>query len=529
MKTSLPVLAVLLALSFCAAAQNAGKPNFAKVPGVIVDYSPAASRIYIGSPSLVILPDNTYAASHDFFGPGSSRDTTAVFGSLDKGKTWKKFTELTGQWWSTLFVHHNALYILGTSREYGHTVIRRSQDGGRTWTNPVDANSGLLLADAKYHCAPVPVVIHNGRLWRAMEDAMGPGGWGTCFRAFMMSAPVEADLLKADNWTCSTRLPGNTNWLTNDFRGWLEGNAVVTPAGKLVDILRCDTISPNEKAAIVSISEDGKTAVFDPQKGFVDFPGGAKKFTIRPDKSSGQYWTLATIVPAQHRRLKPGGVRNTLALTCSPDLTNWTVQCILLYHSDTIKVGFQYVDWQFEGDDIVALCRTGFDDGLGGAHNNHDANFLTFHRFANFRRLTVKDSMSFGGVPHETAELTITGFEFELGTLDNGQRAFANRTYVWENVPAELRQWQFTRTSGGARAGITVKAKRDAAVHFATAASQKGVDTTGWAPAPALKFGYTDQGHTEMAVFKRNLAAGQEIPIPQGNWSGGILLFKPAK
>jgi hypothetical protein len=27
------------------------------------------------------------------------------------------------------------------------------------------------------------------------------------------------------------------------------------------------------------------------------------------------------------------------------------------------------------------------DDGLGGAHNNQDANFLTFHRIGNFRRL----------------------------------------------------------------------------------------------------------------------------------------------
>jgi hypothetical protein len=33
------------------------------------------------------------------------------------------------------------------------------------------------------------------------------------------------------------------------------------------------------------------------------------------------------------------------------------------------------VDWQFERSDIIAACRTAYDDGLGGAHNNHDANF----------------------------------------------------------------------------------------------------------------------------------------------------------
>ena len=50
------------------------------------------------------------------------------------------------------------------------------------------------------------------------------------------------------------------------------------------------------------------------------------------------------------------------------------------------------VDWQFDGEDIIAACRTAFDDAEGGAHNNHDANYLTFHRFANFRRLTQADS-----------------------------------------------------------------------------------------------------------------------------------------
>ena len=34
-----------------------------------------------------------------------------------------------------------------------------------------------------------------------MEDKGGPGtGWGRHFRAFMMSAPVDADLLEAEGW-----------------------------------------------------------------------------------------------------------------------------------------------------------------------------------------------------------------------------------------------------------------------------------------------------------------------------------------
>ena len=41
---------------------------------------------------------------------------------------------------------------------------------------------------------------------------MGPGGWGGHFRVFVMSAPVGADLLKADSWTSTNRLGRGTGW-----------------------------------------------------------------------------------------------------------------------------------------------------------------------------------------------------------------------------------------------------------------------------------------------------------------------------
>jgi hypothetical protein len=59
----------------------------------------------------------------------------------------------------------------------------------------------------------------------------------------------------------------------------------------------------------------------------------------------------------------------------------------VLQHPDVLKHGFQYVDWLFEGKNIVFLSRTAYDDGMGGAHNNHDANFLTFHRIKKFRKI----------------------------------------------------------------------------------------------------------------------------------------------
>jgi len=384
------------ALPLAKAASPSTAANSNSVPGVVIDHVPASTGTYIGSPSLAVLPNGDYVASHDYFGPKSKefqRAVSAIFRAADRGRTWRKVGIIEGQFWSTLFVHRGALYILGTDRHHGNAIIRRSSDGGATWTEPTNAASGLLRDNGEYHCAPVPVIEHHGRLWRGMEWRNPPIAWGINYCAGMLSAPVDADLLNTANWTFAEFLPSNRAWNGGDMGAWLEGNAVITPKGELVDILRVQTRSPDEKAAIVRISPDGKQASFDPTTGFIKFPGGAKKFTIRFDPQSKLYWSLATIVHERHRANNPGGIRNTLALTCSPDLTNWTVRCVVLYHPDVAKHGFQYVDWLFEGADLIAACRTAYDDGVGGAHNNHDANYLTFHRFTNFRAKTMADSV----------------------------------------------------------------------------------------------------------------------------------------
>jgi len=359
-------------------------------PGTVIDHIPASKVRYIGSPSISVCPNGEYIASHDIFGPiypGSKPDNELlIFGSVDKGKTWEKRAKLTG-FWCSLFAHKDALYVMGVTEDYGYVIIRRSLDGGNTWTEPTCKTNGLLLNDAQYHTAPVPVVFHANRIWRAMEDGEGGKEWGRRFRSFMMSASEDADLLAAENWSLTNRISGDTTWLDGNFFGWLEGNAVVSPDGLIVNILRVAVNHAPEKAAVISISSDGHKAVFDPKTGFIDFPGGAKKFTIRFDAESGCYWSLVNYAKPEFLGLKPSEVRNTLALTCSTDLKNWKIRAILLEHPDPDHHAFQYLDWLIEGEDIIAVSRTAFDDAQGGAHNNHDANYLTFHRFQRFRKL----------------------------------------------------------------------------------------------------------------------------------------------
>ena len=365
------------------------------VPGVVMAHVSPSSGIYVGSPGIAVCPDGAYVAKYDDFGPASSewtRAITRVLRSNDRGASWAPAATIEGLYWATLFGHKADLYLIGTDRHDGAVVICRSGDGGRTWTTPKDAQSGLLLDVGIYHCAPVPMLVHQGRLWRAMEDVTGARPGARHFRAFMMSASVDADLLSAQAWRSSARMGADPAWLGGKFGGWLEGNAVVTPAGDVVNILRVEHRPEGGKAAIVRVSADGERVTFDAAADFIDFPGGSKKFTIRHDRISGRYWTLSNPVLPRHRSTNPGRVRNALALMSSPDLRHWTIRCIVLYHPEPGRHGFQYVDWLFEGQDMIVVSRTAFVTGSETPPSQHDANYLTFHRLETFRELTMADS-----------------------------------------------------------------------------------------------------------------------------------------
>ena len=361
-------------------------------PGVMITHYRASSGIYVGSPSIAVLPGGDLLASHDGFGPMHRFSRTYLFRSSDGGtKTWRPIGQVDGQGTSTLFTHAGAVYLLGLGS--GSVQIRRSADGGRTWTQPKDGDSGRLLTDGPYHTAPTPIVVHRGRIWRAMEHVSPPGHWARDYRAFVLSAPADADLLRAESWTSSEQLATDPSWLNGEFKGWLEGNAVVTPKGTIANILRVDSSSMHGgRAAMIRVNDDGTAASIDPGTDFINLPGGSKKFTIRFDPVSRRYWSLTNWIPKQRgnggrldHRGNPNGIRNRLALISSADLRSWTIHSIVLHHPDITTHGFQYADWQFDGDDLVAVCRTAFDDDDGGAHSAHDANYLTFHRIRGFR------------------------------------------------------------------------------------------------------------------------------------------------
>ena len=124
-------------------------------------------------------------------------------------------------------------------------------------------------------------------------------------------------------------------------------------------------------------------------------PGGGKKFTVRYDTVSGKYWTLANPCYDEDRvrthtgwyntRIYPIFLRSRLVLCSSADLRNWTVVKEVISSNNCFFHGFQYTDWEFDGNDIIAVSRTAFPESRGLPIRQHDANMLTFHRITDFR------------------------------------------------------------------------------------------------------------------------------------------------
>ncbi|MCC6682321.1 MAG: exo-alpha-sialidase [Phycisphaeraceae bacterium] len=365
--------------------------NGITVPGQVIAHMPAKDKVFFGSPAIAVLPDGGYVISHNLAGPNRPLPSeTWVYRSDDRGQNWQKIATIP-MYWTTLFVHRGDLYAIGTSDTYGNWVICKSTDGGVTWTTPTDEHHGLLRPGdpdkVGYHTGSVPVVVHGGRIWRALEDNGTGGPWPDHFRAGVCSAPEDADLLEAGNWTFSNMMEKDVNWLPNaGFLGWLEGNMVVDPDGNVVNVLRVDTDNGQpEKAAIMRVQDPG-TVTFNSGGDIIDMPGGGKLFTIRFNESTQSYWTLANIITDENYdpNVKANRIRDILALLESKDLRRWEIRRELLKDTSDVKnIGFHYSNWHFDGRDIIGVARTAYPDGEGGAARYHDANFFNFYRFPN--------------------------------------------------------------------------------------------------------------------------------------------------
>ena len=336
---------------------------------------------YLCSPSLVRHPDGHLLASMDVFAGEHPQNLTLVFRSDDNGESWHYQCELLPCFWGKMFIHKGELYMLAVSTEYGDLLIGKSCDGGKSFSAPVTLLRGSngKKVYSGIHKNPQNIVYHNGRIYETLEW----GSWldkGYFHGAMVMSCDENADLLDPESWHFTHPVVHDPDWegaAPDGRHGNIEGTLVVAPDGKLYNYMRYQTQA--EKKILVFAVPDDPDAPIEYSHA-VNFEGNLSKFMIKKDEISGKYLSIIS------RRIdSPKTARNLLSLVSSRDLQHWETVCDLIdrRHDDPQMVGFQYIDFEIEGDDIIYLSRT----AMNRAKNYHDANYSTFHRIENFRDL----------------------------------------------------------------------------------------------------------------------------------------------
>ena len=468
MKKLMIGILIAAAVSTAPAAQT-----LSDVPGSVVYWrqSPssndwwASNRIYTTSPSIAKLPNGDYLIAFNLFGASLSPSaetsgTTYIYRSSDQGQTWTNLTPspMMDMKRGSLFVHEGAVYLWGYTAAPGYPIIRKSTDNGTTWSVPT-----VLDSNTRGGTPMNPVIFNN-------ESGI-PRVWCAVGGKRMMSGRSDPTLIMDEsNWSSvgsaakTDLLPDFGQNVTIDTIS--EAQIVASPQTGIVVMPKVEMGSvsaPYFSYTVLLRARLDKTNVLEDATvdEWVALPGGEKKFGASYDPVSGRFYVLSNPVLPAHE--SGSGytwqlIRNTAAMLSSKDLHHWDVEQIFLYSPDIDHEGFQYLNFDYDGDDMIIASRTAFDiRGESGVSNppprGHDSNMITFHRISNFRNAAPDHFLKINGsgellrkeqTQHEAAPLGFfaLGSSFDGAPLDavNGMAQDTNGdVYVRENGGRILR------------------------------------------------------------------------------------------
>ena len=165
------------------------------------------------------------------------------------------------------------------------------------------------------------------------------------------------------------------------------------------------TVKPNRQStaglcAVFDVSDDGRKLELEFTQ-YYPMPGGQLKFCVIWDDVSQMFWATANLVvdsqgvfdwwEAGQRRGNfagegriGGNDRRFLMLLYSLEGLSW-FQAGCVAQAEKISQSFMYARPVIDGNDLAIISRSSVD-----APNQHDADFATFHRVRDFRRLVLK-------------------------------------------------------------------------------------------------------------------------------------------
>jgi hypothetical protein len=162
-----------------------------------------------------------------------------------------------------MFIHKGELYMLSVSTEYGDLLIGKSSDFGKTFEAPTVIMRGSCSPGAAgTHRAPQNIFRYGDRLYTSCEW----GAWKAGYHAAaVLSCDAEGDLLDASSWTLTEPIKFDPEWEGVEkapSNGCMEGTVVLSPDGRLLNIMRYDMTMSEAKRAELEKNAPEKLALY---------------------------------------------------------------------------------------------------------------------------------------------------------------------------------------------------------------------------------------------------------------------------
>ena len=327
----------------------------------------------------------------------AEHSVTHILRSNDAGKTWQALADLP-YYSAAPWVDRGTLYLFANKAGVGKArnadlLLLRSSDGGKTWSEPVTLFKGY------YWNCHTGMVQRDGRIYWAIDDM----SFGMNRGPRLVAGDLSSDPMDPHAWRISepVKFPGAPEGLWNaKFAAqpsqYLEPN-VIDVKGHLRVLAAAKIKRPTTTnlCAVLDAEDDG-TKLDLKFTQFAGMPGGHLKFCVLRDDVSKLFWATANLSAdsqgafdweekvKQHGNWKANASdRRFLMLLYSADGLNWfPAGCIA--QAAKLSQSFMYARPVIDGDDLAIIARSSVN-----APNQHDADYCTFHRVRDFRRLAL--------------------------------------------------------------------------------------------------------------------------------------------
>mgnify|MGYP001627519532 CR=1 FL=1 len=327
----------------------------------------------------------------------ATHSRTNIVTSRDGGKTWQ--LQSTLPYFSAVpWIHEGKLHLFahkgGSETPARDVLLLRSADAGRTWTRE------MLLYPGQFWNTHTAVIVRGNRIYYAMDDfAAGPN------RGLrVLAGDLSMNLLDRGAWRLSEPLvfPGLPESLVPPGRSggtrlFSEANVIeINGRLRLLASVNAEAQATTGLSAVIDVADErGELTLSFSQ--FHPAPGAQVKRAIIRDERSKLFWATANLaVDGQEmfgwwEKVRAAGAfvgsggndRRFLMLLYSVDGLNW-FQAGCIAQAAKLSQSFMYARPVIDGDDLAILVRSSVN-----APNQHDADYATFHRVKNFRKLAL--------------------------------------------------------------------------------------------------------------------------------------------